>query len=154
MSYSITMQDGSIIDSSLFNVSTPYALSVYTSDFEKADIYEFELNVNYDEYPFITDTKQFKIEIETSCAPNSVSPLSPPSDRTYAIAAAAYETEPFYPFVVTPPWCSITYVTSVDPTPDDPSLILYMGDSERIFSVYGQDISLAGTYTVTVDATD
>ena len=110
--------------------------------------------MHYEDYPYIKNTKSFVVDIPATCAPNTVTPSSIPSDDVYQIGKVPYETEQFDPFVISPWWCTFTYVTTVEPTPNIPSLIFYKGDSERSFAVYGVDTSLAGTYTITVDATD
>ena len=129
-------------------------MTVYTDDVEKAGTYELSITYRYDEYPLIEDTKNFVIEVLAFCTPNSVTPSTSPSEESYIISSTAYETEPFDAFMTSPAWCSITYIVSVEPIPTDPLLITYEGDNSRTFSIYGLDIFLAGTYTVTVDATD
>ena len=60
------MLDNSAIDSSIFKedfTSTTKILQIYSTDYSKAGLYEFEVKVYYDVQPALFDSTTFEIEL-------------------------------------------------------------------------------------------
>ena len=95
--------------------------------------------------------KAFKVQFINSCEPpTSITPSSV-STQTYNLTYATALSFVIGAFTVNPTHCPITYSFTNSPT-ITPASVVAFDQSTRTFTVQSNDLSLAGTYTITVTA--
>ena len=95
--------------------------------------------------------KNFQVQFINSCEPPTLITTSSVTNKTYNLTYATALSFTVGAFTVSPTYCPITYSSSVWPPISDPTVVVFNA-ATRTFTVKSNDLSLAGTYTITVTA--
>ena len=95
--------------------------------------------------------KAFKVQFINSCEPPTSTNPSSISTQTYNLTQATALSFVVGAFTVNPTYCPISYSFAISPT-ITPANVVAFDPTTRTFNVQSNDLSLAGTYIITVTA--
>ena len=106
--YAIQEVGGSLIDAIFDDSIDPHSLYVETSDPAKAQTWNLQIVTSYANYPAITDTDTFSIQV-ISCFVPSATTATTIADQNYSLGDSALTTSAFTDFTIVPSVCTVTY---------------------------------------------
>ena len=156
--WTLTNQDGTLIDNTVLNVddpANPHELTAQTDDPSKAAIYPLKVSVFYTNFPDnIGGFIDFEIHVTNKCeTAYTMTPSSHPAINY--LVARPVASKIFDAFTVVPSYCSsrVSYEFTISPalvSPDDTAV--QMDSATRTLTTQTDNIGIAGVYTITVSA--
>ena len=134
-----------------YNVSNK-TFSMQTNLLSKVASTSLKLKVSLSEWVIVPAAiKDFKVQFINSCEPPTSTTPPIVSTMTYNLTYATALSFTVGAFTVDPNYCPLSYSFLISPTIVDATVIVF-NKSTATFTVKSYDLSLAGTYTITVAA--